>query len=158
MRGDNVLVEKAGADYRLTNIQAAMGCAQMENLDNYISIKRRIAGDYTRALEGISSITPIREAPWAFSIFWLFTVLVNENTYGMDSRGLLKRLASAGIQARPLWQPLHLSPAHAGSLAIGGEVAEKLNHQALSLPCSVGLTEEQRKKVIHEIISAPERA
>ena len=137
-----------GYNYRLTNIQAAMGCAQLEQLDDYIAAKRRIAAAYTEAFQNVPGVTPMREADWAFSIFWMYTVLVDEAQYGISSRVLLRRLGEAKIQARPLWQPIHLSPAYAGSWIVDGSVAERLNRQALSLPCSVGLTTRDIQRVI----------
>jgi len=139
--------KEIGYNYRLTNIQAAMGVAQMERLKGYIRAKQCIAAAYTEGLASIPGVTPMREAPWAFSIFWMYTVLVNQARYGMDSRALLHRLSEAGIQARPLWQPAHRSLAHAGSQAYHCDVAERLNRDALSLPCSVGLSDEARVKV-----------
>ena len=140
-----------GYNYRLTNIQAAMGCAQMEQLDDYIAAKRRIAATYSEALEVVPGITPMREALWAFSIFWMYTVLVDEAQYGMDSRSLLRRLGEAGIQARPLWQPLHCSPVHASGISSACLVAERLNRDASSLPCSVGLSREALNHVVSAI-------
>jgi len=145
---------EVGYNYRLTNIQAAMGCAQMEKLDEYISIKRRIAAGYTKALGDVPGITTMREAPWAFSTFWLYTVLVDKTKYGMDSRALLRRLGESKIQARPLWQPIHLSAAHKGSQEYHCDVAERLNRDGLSLPCSAGLSLSSQKKVIVKIIQS----
>lgn len=139
-----------GYNYRLTNIQAALGCAQMEQLDEYIAIKRRIARTYQEAFADVPGITPMPEAPWATSIFWMYTVLVDEAEYGMGSRALRRRLEDAGIQSRPLWQPIHLSPAHAGHAYVC-PLAEDLYRRALSLPCSVGLTEAQQAKVIEQV-------
>ncbi|HIE01278.1 MAG TPA: LegC family aminotransferase [Thiotrichaceae bacterium] len=142
-----------GYNYRLTNIQAAMGCAQMENLDEYIAAKRRIAATYTKAFAEITGLTPMREATWASSIFWMYTLLVDESEYGQDSRQLLRRLQEAKIQARPLWEPLHCSLAHRQtqpSQTLG--VADKLYQQALSLPCSVGLTLSDQNRIIDLII------
>lgn len=137
-----------GYNYRLSNIQAAMGCAQMENLDEYIAVKRRITADYTRSLGKVIGITPMKEAPWAFSIFWMSTVLVDATQYGMDSRGLLRRLGKEKVQTRPLWQPLHRTPAHAGTQQHGGEVAERLNQCGICLPSSVGLDARSQRRVI----------
>jgi perosamine synthetase len=145
-----------GYNYRLTNIQAAMGCAQMEQLDAYIASKRRIAHAYTEALADVPGITPMRQAAWAESTFWMYTVLVEEALYGEDSRALMRRLDQSGIQARPLWQPLHRSPVYRDAPALGGEVADELNRQALSLPCSVGLTDSDRQAVV-EIVSSTKR-
>jgi perosamine synthetase len=133
--------KEIGYNYRLTNIQAALGCAQMEQLPGFIEKKRSIEHNYRTALASVPGITSMPEASWARSIFWMYTVLVDEAAYGEDSRALLRRLASQGIQSRPLWQPLHRSPAYRQAQVYGGEVAEKLNRRALSLPCSVGITD-----------------
>jgi perosamine synthetase len=136
-----------GYNYRLTNIQAAMGCAQLEQLDDYIAAKRRIAATYTQAFRDVAGIHPMREAPWAFSVFWMYTARVDEVQYGIGSRVLLRSLGRAGIQVRPLWQPLHRSPVYAGSQAADCPVAEQLNREALSLPCSVGLSAADQQRV-----------
>jgi dTDP-4-amino-4,6-dideoxygalactose transaminase len=94
------------------------------------------------------------EASWARSIFWLYTVLVDEASYGEDSRALMRRLAGQGIQSRPLWQPLHRSPVYQQAQVYGGEVAARLNRLALSLPCSVGITETELQTVMEAIRSA----
>ncbi len=136
-----------------TNIQAAMGCAQLELVDEYIQAKRQIANHYTAALTDISGLVPMREADWAFSVFWLYTCLIDPDLYGDDSRRLLQKLQMAGIQTRPLWQPMHLSPANKKCQSYYGDVAEKLNATALSLPCSVGLTAKQQQRVVDQIRS-----
>ena len=140
-----------GYNYRLTNIQAAMGCAQMELLHEYVEAKKRIAASYARELAAVPGITTMSEAPWASSTFWMYTVLVDNARFGMDGRGLLKELGKHKIQTRPLWQPLHQSRAHADAFHTGCPVAEGLNARALSLPCSVGLTQEQQAFVIEQI-------
>lgn len=137
-----------GYNYRLTNIQAAMGCAQMEQLNDYIAAKLRIAAHYTDQFKDLPGLTPMREAPWASSIFWLYTILVDEQK---GSRELMRYLAEQDIQARPLWQPLHQSPAYAGSQAYQCTVAERLNRLALSLPCSTGLTADEQARVINAV-------
>jgi len=136
-----------GFNYRLSNIQAAMGCAQLEKLDEYISAKRRLAELYSEALGAIPGVTPMPEAPWAFGTFWMYTILVDEDRFGIGSRELLHKLAANGVQTRPLWQPLHRSKAHQNCSASGGRVAEALNRDALSLPSSVGLDPDAVFKV-----------
>jgi perosamine synthetase len=132
-----------GYNYRLTNIQAALGVAQMERLSAFVATKRRIAA--------IPGITPMREAPWADSAWWMYTVLVDEPEFGIDSRELLRRLERDRIQTRPLWQPLHRSLPHAGAFATDCSVADRLNRDALSLPCSVGLEAAAQNRVIEQI-------
>jgi len=138
---------EVGFNYRLTNIQAAIGCAQMEKLDEYVAAKRSIARHYESELAGVPGISPMPEAKWAFSTYWLYTLLVDPEIYGMDSRALLEALARIGVQTRPLWQPLHLGKAHGASRALGGATAENLNRKALSLPSSVGLSTESVDRI-----------
>jgi perosamine synthetase len=140
-----------GYNYRLTNIPAAMGCAQMEMLDEFIEAKRAIARRYQDSLASLPGIRLPEEADWAFSTFWMYTVLFDEKKSPVGSRDLLRRLGAQKIQARPLWQPMHRSPAHmlAGSSPCPN--SDALHAQALSLPCSVGLTPTAQTKVIEGI-------
>ena len=139
---------EVGFNYRLANILAALGVAQLEQVDSYIAAKRRIAAAYASALQDVPGITLMPQAPWASSIFWLYTVLVDESVYGLSSRDLIRALAASGIQARPLWQPAHQSPAHRDAVHTPCPVAESLNARAVTLPSSVGLTLEQQARVL----------
>jgi perosamine synthetase len=143
--------KEIGYNYRLTNIQAAIGCAQMEQLDAYVAAKREIAERYSLTLRNISGIAPMRQASWAKSTFWMYTVLIKEEKFGINSRHLLQALAAEKIQCRPLWQPIHQSPAHALSRTGELPVSEQLSKEALSLPCSVGLSKEAQQKVINQV-------
>jgi len=142
---------EVGFNFRLSNIQAAMGCAQLERLEEFIQKKRKIASTYNQAFAALPGVRTPKEAPWAFSIHWLYTILVDPARYGMDRKVLMNRLTDSKIQTRPLWQPGHLSPAHADCQAYHCDVAAYLNQNALSLPCSVGLKEEEQAKVIEKI-------
>ncbi len=137
-----------GYNYRLPNVLAAMGVAQMECLDEFICLKREIADRYTNAFQMLPGLELPRQAPWAFSTFWLYTIMVNAAVFGMDSRRVLQKLGGQGIQTRPLWQPLHQSTAHPGSARGAYPVAEQLNVRGLSLPCSVGLSSAEQARVI----------
>ena len=143
-----------GYNYRLTNIQAAMGCAQLEELDAYIARKRDTARFYEEALTDIPGITCMPQAPWAESISWMFTIRVDAAAFGMDSRALLQYLEGEKIQSRPLWQPMHRSLAHAGAEVVGGEVADVLYREGLSLPCSADISDAQRGRVAAAIRAA----
>jgi perosamine synthetase len=143
-----------GYNYRLTNVQAAIGVAQMERLDGAVAAKRRIAERYASALAAVPGLTLMRQAPWAASVFWMYTVLIEPRAFGMDSRELIRRLDAERIQCRPLWQPIHLSPAHQPAFAVGGEVARTLNERAVSLPCSVGLSAGDQDRVIGAVTEA----
>jgi perosamine synthetase len=144
---------EVGYNYRLTNIQAALGVAQLERLPAYVEAKRAIARRYATAFAAVSGLTTMREASWAQHSYWLSTVIVSEPDFGLSSRALLAALATAAIESRPLWQPLHLSPAHSGSFALPCPVAERLYAAALSLPSSVGLTPEDQQRVIEAVVA-----
>jgi len=140
-----------GYNYRLSNVLAALGVAQMEQLADYVAAKRRIAAQYTARLAHVPGITTPQEAPWAFSTFWLYTVLVDAGRYGLDSRSLMRKLKAARIEARPFWHPIYRLRPYQGCPAYRIEVADRLYEQGLSLPCSVGLTTEQLERVLGQI-------
>ncbi len=137
-----------GYNYRLSNIQAALGVAQLEVLDSYIDAKRRIAAYYDQALKAVPGIRLMKEASWAESIFWMYTILVDEEIFGVSSRGLLRKFSKEKIQTRPLWQPIHLSKIYRDRVKADCPTAEYLHGAALSLPCSVGLSREEQDKVL----------
>lgn len=141
-----------GYNYRLTNIQAAMGFAQMESLDDFVTKKRTIAKCYSENLKDIKGISFMKEATWAKSNFWLYTILVNPDEYGIDSRSLLNKLKIANIQTRPLWCPLHNLKPFKDSYAYHIEKANKIYQKGLTLPSSVGLTDSQQERVIEAIL------
>lgn len=143
---------EVGYNYRLSNLQAAMGCAQLEQLEAHVATKRQLADKYTQALHVVPGIQTMPEAPWAFSTYWLYTILVNKIEYGANARAVLAHLSEQGIQSRPLWQPMHLSAAHQGAYAVNCSVAERLNRDALSLPTSVGLTLQQLEVVVGQLV------
>lgn len=136
-----------GYNYRLTNIQAALGVAQLEQLEGFIEAKRRTAALYTGALGRLGGIAPLGEAPRAFSTFWMYSILLDPDRYG-DVRPLIAAANQEGIQLRPLWYPLHRQPVFAGSQANRIEVANCLHARGVSLPCSVGITDEERERVV----------
>ena len=142
-----------GYNYRLTNIQAALGCAQIEKLQEFIESKRAIASRYELLLRDVPGLTTMPHAPWAESIFWLYTILLDEKRFAANARSVLDSLEKKGIQTRPLWQPMHRSPVHRDCEAFHCEYADWLHASALSLPCSVGLTEAQQNYVIESLMS-----
>ncbi len=141
-----------GYNYRLTNLLAAIGCAQMEQLDEFVEAKRQIAKRYQESFSSLPGICLPEEADWAFSTFWMYTVLIDEKKSRIDSRELLRELASRKIQTRPLWQPIHRSPAHyLSGTHPSCSNSDALYGQAISLPCSVGLTLSAQTNVIETI-------
>lgn len=145
--------KEVGYNYRLTNIQAAMGCAQLEQLENHIANKRAIALRYDEAFGPMDGIKIPVEQEWAKSTCWLYTILIDKDVYGIDSRGLLSLLDEHKIQTRPLWHPIHSLPPYSACQAYHIEVADKLYTEALSIPCSVNILPEDQEIVSSKIRS-----
>jgi len=144
-----------GYNYRLTNVQAAIGCAQLEQLGSYIELKRRIAARYRKVVEHIPGMRMLEEARWAFSICWLPTIIVDEKSYGKDSRKLMTFLAQRGIQSRPLWEPLHASKVHRSGSTAHCPVATQLHRDALTLPASPSLRDAEQDRVCEALAHIP---
>jgi perosamine synthetase len=153
-RGDALefVHDEIGFNYRLTNLQAALGVAQLEQLDGFIEDKRVTAAHYARALGEIEGVSVFTEAPWARSTYWMASVLLDGHRCA-DVRAFLRDLNAAGIEARPLWRPLHLQPAFAAAQSYRVEVAAELYERGLSLPCSVGITPADRDTVVRELVA-----
>jgi perosamine synthetase len=131
-----------GYNYRLTNVLAALGVAQMEQLPAFIERKRDIARIYEELLGDLSGIRLMHEAQWAFSNFWLYTIRIDAEKFGLDSRAVMAALKQDNIESRPLWRPMHMLPPHYPSQSFLSGVSESLYRDALSLPCSVGLSND----------------
>jgi perosamine synthetase len=142
-----------GYNYRLNNIQAAVGCAQLERLEIILERKREIADRYSRAFKSIPGLMIPIEAPLASSNWWLYTIRIDPEKVRSrsTSRQILAALQSSGIQCRPLWQPMHLSPAHAKSEAWKCSTANILWQQCLSLPCSSNLEDYDQDRVVNAV-------
>lgn len=136
---------EVGWNYRLTNVQAAIGVAQLEQLPGFVDRKRAIRERYAEALAGLP-LELLGEAPWAASSQWMVTARLSPAAR-LDRRQLAEALAAEQIETRPLWQPLHQSPAHRGAWHTACPVAEAAHATALSLPCSTHLTDPDLDRV-----------
>ena len=153
-RGDALefVHEEVGFNYRLSNLHAALGVAQLEQLPAFVASKRATAAFYQEALGGIDGVRVFSEAPWARSSYWMASILLDERRCP-DVRALLRGLDADGIQARPLWRPLHLQPAFRLAQTHRVELAERLYARGLSLPCSVGISAEERQAVVDGLLA-----
>jgi perosamine synthetase len=138
-----------GYNYRLTNIQAALGVAQMEKIDTILKKKKKIAGIYSKNLKNIPGLSLPNEAEWARSVFWLYSLLIDKDIFGMTRNQLMKRLKEQGIETRPFFIPVHNQPIYANQKVM--PVAEKLSSQGLSLPSSAHLSTENVELVAKKI-------
>jgi perosamine synthetase len=152
-RGDALefVHDEIGFNYRLSNLHAALGVAQLEQLQAFVEAKRRTAAFYAEAFGPLAGVSAFTEARWARSTYWMTSILLDEGRC-RDVRGLIRDLNAAGIQARPLWRPLHLQPAFHRAQTGVVSVAERLYARGLSLPCSVGITAEERQEVVDAVV------
>lgn len=143
--------EVIGYNYRMTNIQAALGVAQMGKIDRIIKRKKEIAKQYEVHLQNISGITLPKEMPWAVNIYWLYTILVDEDLTGCSIEYLMSILRSNEIESRPFFPPIHKQPAYVTSQTF--PVAEKISSSGISLPSFPELKNEDIEKICSLIIS-----
>ena len=145
--------EELGFNFRFTNMQAAIGVAQLERVDQIVEKKRWIGREYTKRLEGIPVLQLPVEESWARSVYWMYGVVLSEKT-GMDAAGFAKALADRGIETRPFFLGMHEQPVFKRRGLFHGEkypVAERLAQQGLYLPSGLALTEEQLTTVVHAV-------
>ena len=127
--------DEIGYNYRLTNIQAAMGVAQMERLDEFVSIKRKNYGVYKELFSNIEEVEILGEKDWAKSNFWFYTIKVNNG----HKRPLMEFLLAKNIQVRPIWKLIHTLPMYKDSQTYAIENAVEAYKTCINLPCSVSL-------------------
>jgi perosamine synthetase len=137
-----------GFNYRITNMQAALGVAQLERLDEFLERKRAIAAAYRVGLEDVPGVTMQEPAPWGTSSWWMTTILIDDS-FGVDRDTLAARLLADGVDSRPAFMPLHLLP-HLRQLG-PLPVAETVGNQGLSLPSSTVLSGSELDYVIASV-------
>jgi perosamine synthetase len=145
--------DRLGFNYRMTNLQAAIGVAQVKKLTGLIAKKRQIAAWYGQALDGLARhglITRHPETPWAKNVYWMYSILLTPR-FPLARDDVITRLAGDGIETRPFFYPIHTLPwYHHGATF---PVAEALSRTGINLPSSANLTERD----VHTIADHLER-
>jgi dTDP-4-amino-4,6-dideoxygalactose transaminase len=149
--------ETDGYNYRLSNILAGIGVAQVGRLDQLVGARRANFAHYVEALGELPGITFMPEPADRESTRWLTTILIDAERFGVGPEQLRLALEAVNIESRPLWKPLHLQPLFAGKRHIGGRLVEQLFERGLCLPSGSNLRPEQRERVI-EVIRSCHRA
>ena len=138
--------EELGWNYRMCNIQAALGLAQLEKLDRTIAIKRRMGELYQELLRDAAGLLlPRDRTPWAENVYWVFGVVLDDDV-PFDAPEAADRLAEKGVQTRPFFWPLHEQPVLRKMGLFKDEhypVSERLARRGFYLPCGLGLSEEE---------------
>lgn len=148
--GDGYDHDLVGYNYRMTNIQAAVGCAQMEQLDDFVVAKQRIARHYNRELGRLPGVQAFPAAPWGESACWLSGVIVDEPLPSLDT--IIYELRAKGITAGKFWKPMHLQAPYINTPRTDMKVTDAVWPTVLTLPCSTNLSEDEHNHVIEAFL------
>jgi perosamine synthetase len=141
-------------NYRLTNIQAALGLSQLRRANRFIKERRMRAQRYNELLDSIEGVTIPPQMNWAKNVYWMYSILIDEKTYGLRRDSLLRKLEQHGIETRPFFVPVHMQPAFKGYFGKKAyPCAERLATTGLNLPSGNTLTTKQVERVAHTVIS-----
>lgn len=146
-----------GYNYRLSNVLAAIGRAQLSRLDEMIARRSDLRRRYAEAIEDIPGVRLLGERTDRFSNAWLTALVLDPETCPIRPGQLGDALAAADIESRPVWKPMHLQPVHRSRPTQLSGVAERLFATSLTLPSGSALTEEQIRRVLdvlHTTLSA----
>lgn len=132
-----------GYNYRLTNIQACIGVAQLEQLDEFVSKKRTIASQYSEAFRELPQVYVMPSPPHTEPSYWLYTILLGESFRIEDRKAIIERLNRSGISARPLWHTIHNLRPYRNCLSYKVQCSVALYERGISLPSSVSLKQHE---------------
>lgn len=147
---------EVGYNYRLSNLGAALGLAQLEQLDSFVERKRAIAARYDEPFSSCDGVEPAPNAGWARRSGWLYSALFADRSTRDRVRAALH---DEGIESRPIWVPIHRQLPYRGCPRLGsGAVADDISARALSLPSSVTLTTEEQDEVAAVLVDTVKNA
>lgn len=146
--------DAVGYNYRLSNLAAALGVAQLEQLPDLLGARRAVAARYDAAIADLPQLHAAPRAPWADPSFWLYTAAVADGSPAGTRDRLIAALATRNIEARPIWTPLHRTQLYADAPRIGGSVAEAIFEQTFSLPSSSSLEAHDQARVVRALADA----
>ncbi len=141
--------DAAGFNYRMTNIQAAVGCAQMERLEEFVIAKKRIRAYYKEQLSGLDGISFFPETDG--SSCWYSGIVLPAGRRIEDIRNALNQLKEKGIESRTFWKPVHLQEPYKNTPCSDVKVSQGLWERILTLPCSTGITDDELKYVAESV-------
>lgn len=147
--------ERLGWNFRMTNMQAALGLAQLERLSEFVNRKRQMGARYTKLLTGLAGLQlPLARTDYADNIYWVYGLVIDEEL-GFDAEEAMRRLMAKKIGCRPFFYPMHQQPVLLHMGLFEGEsypVAERLYRQGFYIPSGMALTEQQIEKVAETVI------
>ena len=137
-----------GYNYRMSNVCAAIGRAQLRVLEERVAARRAHFAAYQEALGQLPGLTFMPEADGTFSNRWLTCLTLDPTRFGNDREAVRVALAEHNIEARPVWKPMHLQPIFRDARMVGGSVSEALFDRGLCLPSGSNMTADDRNRVI----------
>ena len=143
-----------GFNYRMSNLLAALGRAQLETLPARVAARRRIRDRYRELLGEAPGISFMPEAEHGTSNAWLTCVVVDPDAFGADREAIRLALEAEDIEGRPLWKPMHLQPVFGSHEVYGGDVGARLFDRGLCLPSGSALTDEEQDRVVATVLAA----
>ena len=140
-----------GYNYRMSNLLAAVGRGQLQNLPARVKARREVNATYRSILERVPGITFMPEANYGQSTFWLTAVTVSEELFGRSREEIRLHLESLNIESRPVWKPMHLQPAFEGAATRVNGVAAELFDTGLCLPSGSNLPQHDTIRIAETI-------
>jgi len=148
--------EVVGYNYRMTNLQAAIGVAQLAKIDKFINKKRKIARIYAEELSNIEGITLHPEMPWAKCVYWLYSILIDDRKLKVNRDKLMEKLSEQGIETRRFFYPLHEMPIYKEYARFSYPISSSISVMGMNLPSGVTLSEDDIRYIarkVKEIVS-----
>jgi perosamine synthetase len=143
---------EVGYNYRMINVLAAIGVAQLERLDEYIEIKKENYLTYKDAIKNINGLTLANVPDYANSNYWMYGLQLEERIYPFDKEGLMEKLSCNKIQSRPIWYPNHLQKPFVDCQNYKIENTLMLVKKTLNIPCSVNIIKDEIDFVIENLM------
>ena len=147
-----------GFNYRMSNLLAALGVAQLRGLDRRLARRHAVNAAYRSALGGLPGIGFMPRADYGEPNDWLTCILVEADEFGATPEDIRLALEAHDIEARPTWKPLHLQPLFAGTPTVGGSVAAWVFERGLCLPSGSNLSDADQQRVVEVIGQLARRA
>ncbi len=143
--------DEVGYNYRMLNIQAALGVSQIDELEKFIQVKTRNYKLYRNLLADVKGITAIPFKEGARTNYWFYSLLVDKSKFGIDRDELMHKMIEGGIQCRPIWKLVHTQQCYQGHQNYKIEKAGYYEKNVLNIPCSTSLSEDDIKYVCERI-------
>jgi pyridoxal phosphate-dependent aminotransferase EpsN len=137
-----------GFNHRLSNVLAALGRSQLQQLDTRVAARRANFDAYAEGLGDLPGVRFMPEIEGGRSNRWLTCLTIDADAFGADREAVREALAAEDIEARPVWKPMHLQPVFSGARARGGDVSARLFETGLCLPSGSSLEEEDLDRVV----------